>query len=311
MGLFLTIDDAAKIFQRIQMSKIDVSEELRGWKYSDYPVRPPSNSKISVGDLSLEFCQTGRLFFLRYVKKAKEAEKPLLARGRYIHSIFNTAITTAKRIILGGTVKDSSSFLISFLDESTKIKPALIKEFGLLSKWEGEEKLERIFNKIWSIAASAYSHQLDETVTRSPYLSLDGIVSNVVPMVTEFPLDGTYLGFQKSIRVDALLLPFLIVELKTREVKQEHKIGLTAYAMVFESIFNIPVDYALILNLKLDKEAEDIKVYEELVPITDSLRTMMIERRDSALRIIDENVDPGKPDYCSRECPYYEVCSKL
>jgi CRISPR-associated protein Csa1 len=310
MGLFPTIDDAVSLFQRIQMAKIEVSEELRGWKHSDYPLRPPSSSKISVGDLSLEFCRTGRLFFLRYVQKTKEVEKPLLARGKYIHSVFSAAITTAKRIILSESAKDGSSFLPIFQEEGIKVKSVLSKEFDFLSRSEGEERIGRLFDKIWGMAANTYSYQLDKTVTRSPYLSLDGIVSSVVPVLTEFPLDGTSLGFQKSIRVDALVLPSLIVEVKTREVKQEHKIGLAAYAMIFESLFSTPVDYALILNLRLDKEAKDMKVYEELVPISDSLRTATIERRDVALKIVDDGIDPGKPDSCSKDCPYYEACNR-
>jgi len=310
MGLFLTIDDAVSLFQRIQTSRIEVSEELRGWKYPDYPLRPPSSSKISVGDLSLEFCQTSRLFFLRHVQKTKGVEKPLLARGRYVHSIFSTAITTAKRIILNESAKDGSFFMKIFQEEGLRLKPALLREFDSLSRSEGKEKLERIFDRIWGMAANTYSYQLDKTVTRSPYLSLDGIVSNVVPVLTEFPLDGTSLGFQRSVRVDALLLPSLLVEVKTREVKQEHKIGLAAYAMVFESIFNIPVDYALLLNPRIDREARDLKVYEELVPISDSLRTATIEKRDLALKIVDDGVDPGKPEYCDINCPYYEICNK-
>lgn len=310
MGLFPTIDDSISIFQRIQLSKIEVSEELRGWKYSEYPLRPPSSSKISVGDLSLEFCPTGRLFFLRYVQKVRETEKLLLARGKYIHSIFSFAITTAKRIILSEAAKDGSTFMSLFQKEGEMVRTNLLKHFNSLSKLESSEGLERIFNRMWGIAASTYSYQLDKTVTRSPYLSLDGIVSNIVPVATEFPLDGTRLGFQKSVRVDALLLPSLIVEIKTREVKQEHKIGLAAYALVFESLFSIPVDYALILNIRLDK-AMDIKVYEELIPISDSLRAATIEKRDLALKIVDEGIDPGKPEYCNINCPYYEACNQI
>lgn len=310
MGLFLTIDDSINLFRRIQTSRIEVSEELRGWRYFDYPLRPPSSSKISVGDLSLEFCQTGRLFFLRQVERTGEIEKPLLARGKYIHGIFSAAITTAKRIILNEAARNGPSFLMAFQEEGSRVKSTLSREFAFIYKFEDEERLDRIFNRIWGMAANTYSYQLDKTVTRSPYLSLDGIVSNVVPVLTEFPLDGTYLGFQKSIRIDAILLPSLLVEVKTRELKHEHKIGLAAYAMVFESLFNMPVDYALILNLMVDRNAEDMKVYEELVPISDSLRTTTIERRDAALKIVDDGVDPGKPDICSSNCPYYEVCNK-
>jgi CRISPR-associated protein Csa1 len=310
MGLFLTIDDATSLFQRIQKTKIDVSEELRGWHYSEYPLRPPSSSKVSVGDLSLEFCSTGRLFYLRYVERKKEGKATTLIRGKFIHSIFSSAITVAKRVILNEDAKDSSSFSATFQEEGKKVKQSLFNEYSLLAEEEGSEKLERIFDKIWSMASSTYSYQLDKTATRSPYLSLDGIASNVVPVLTEFPLDGTYLGFQKSVRVDAFLLPSLIVELKTREVRPEHKIGLAAYAMTFESLFYVPVDYVLLLNLRINKDATDLKVYEELVAISDSLRTATIEKRDNALKIVDDAVDPGKPEVCSKDCPFYEVCNK-
>lgn len=310
MGLFLTVDDAISLFQRIQRTKIEVSEELRGWRYFEYPLRPPSSSKVSVGDLSLEFCPTGRLFYLRYVERKREGKAVTLLRGQFIHRIFSSAITTVKKVMLSEGVKDSSSFSFVFQEEGKKIKQNLLKEYNLLLKEDGSEKLERIFDKIWGMALSTYSYQLDKTITRSPYLSLDGIVSNVIPILTEFPLDGTYLGFQKSIRVDAFLLPSLIVELKTREIKPEHKFGLAAYAMVFESLFYVPIDYTLLINLRMNSDATDLKVYEELVAISDSLRTATIEKRDNALKIIDDAVDPGKPEVCSKDCPFYEVCNK-
>jgi len=52
----------------------------------------------------------------------------------------------------------------------------------------------------------------------------------------------------RILRIDAVLLPAILVELKTRAIKHEHEIALAGYALAFESQYEVPVDYALIVN---------------------------------------------------------------
>jgi len=68
----------------------------------------------------------------------------------------------------------------------------------------------------------------------------------VVPLVTEFPINGERVGLSRSLRADALVLPNLLVELKTRRPRPTFEAALAGYAITFESEYAVPVDRPLL-----------------------------------------------------------------
>ncbi|WP_256202699.1 CRISPR-associated protein Cas4 [Sulfuracidifex tepidarius] len=64
--------------RRTRSTPRSISEELRGWNWSEPPVYPPSTMTLGVSDLTNGLCPTGRFAFLKYTGKKVEV-KPLPA----------------------------------------------------------------------------------------------------------------------------------------------------------------------------------------------------------------------------------------
>ena len=121
--------------------------------------------------------------------------------------------------------------------------------------------------------------------------------------------EAEYHALNKAIRIDALLPPSTLIEVKTREVKPIYDVALAAYAIAFESQYEVPVNYAVLINLRFDRNYDSFKIYERAVPIGDALRQRFVEVRDGLTRIVEEREDPGLPERCDPECPYFRYCS--
>jgi CRISPR-associated protein Csa1 len=95
--------------------------------------------------------------------------------------------------------------------------------------------------------------------------------------VSEFPIDGSLLGFSSNIRADALLPPNILVEIKTRGPKHQHQ-QLAAYALAFESVYRVPVNHSLTVYVEID-EGGGLRRRERIVTISDQLRELRSPRR--------------------------------
>jgi CRISPR-associated protein Csa1 len=80
------------------------------------------------------------------------------------------------------------------------------------------------------------------------------------------------------------------------------------YALVFESVHEVPVDVCCIVYLSIENER--ITVRKDLFFANDELRQWWIEERDKKLEIVGERKDPGKPErsQCGEDCMYFNVC---
>ena len=134
------------------------------------------------------------------------------------------------------------------------------------------------------------------------------MTSLVTPFTTEFPVDGSLIGLSKTLRIDLMIYPNIIAEVKTRSWHSDYEIGLAAYALAFESQYEVPINYGVILMVRLDPSKRDFKLYEKIVRVSDGLRQAFIDRRDTYARIVEDSIDPGKAKKCSPDCPYIHVC---
>ncbi|MGB9730224.1 MAG: type I-A CRISPR-associated protein Cas4/Csa1 [Thermoprotei archaeon] len=297
--MFFTIEDLIKYSRMFRSMLVDVSEELRGWNWNVPPLIPAYPVKMSVSDLTNEFCGTGRFVYLKYVKRVQELLQPKLMRGKLIHDTITEASKMAKLLIYSGYIKN-------FREKFTESGERVYSNMNII----GVENSEEIFKMIWDYAADVFSSSLVRARSRSPYLSVDSIVALTVPGTNEYPVDGTLIGLTKTIRIDNLLPPSIIVEYKTREFQPVYEVALAAYALAYESQYEIPINYAILVNIKIDERRRDIKYYEKLVAISDSLRQQFIDLRDSLAKIVSDQIDPGKPKSCPVDCPYFKVCNE-
>ncbi|MCX8162865.1 MAG: type I-A CRISPR-associated protein Cas4/Csa1, partial [Candidatus Bathyarchaeota archaeon] len=259
---------------------------------------------INVSDLAGGFCSTDRHLYVRYVLRAREKPNFKLELGLFIHRVYHLASCKAKYIMYGGGLS-GEIFKESFKGLSDRCFEEAYVDFHVLKPGFAR----RIFDLIWGYASNIYSAALDRIRSMSPYISLDGLVNHTVPMTAEFPVDGSLIGLNRAIRIDAILTPCIIVELKTRRFKPDYEIGLAGYALALESQYEIPIDYAVVIEVRFDRGLKDMKLYERYVQISDELRERFIERRDYAMRVVVEEMDPGLPDRCSDDCPFLGVCS--
>jgi CRISPR-associated protein Csa1 len=297
--MFFTIEDIIRYSRMFRSIPVDISEELRGWNWNTPPLIPTYPIKMAVSDLTNDFCETGRFVYLKYVKRIPELSQPKLIRGKFIHDTITEASKTAKLLIYSGHI---DNFREKFIENGEIIYNNM--------NTTNIENAKEIFKMIWNYAADVFSSSLTRARSRSPYLSIDSIVALTVPGINEYPIDGTLIGLTKTIRIDNLLPPSIIVEYKTREYQPIHEITLAAYALAYESQYETPINHAILINIKIDEKRKDIKYYEKPIPISDTLRQQFIDLRDNLAKIINDQIDPGKPKNCSLDCPYFKICNK-
>lgn len=303
--MFYCFDDVVRFSRLFRRMPGEVSEELRGWMWSEYPLVPSYSVRLGVSDVAGGFCESGRFVYLKYVLRVKGDVSWRVEAGSLIHSVYSEAVRNAKSILYSCMDLEKCAFLEEFEARRVKVRERLFSNLKALDR----DLARRIFDVLWDYARDSYSSALHKVKTLSPYLSVDGAASMVIPVTTEYPVDGTLVGLSRAVRVDALLPPSTIVEIKTRELKPEYRVGLAAYALAFESQYEIPVNYAVLVNVKFNRDYTRFKVYEKPVLISDSLRQEFVEKRDELAAIVEEERDPGKPEKCDPECPYIKYCS--
>lgn len=293
--MFYSLQDIQSLLQKFKLLNIEIAEELRGWNWKSAPLLSTFENLINVSDIASINCDTNRFVYMKYILKAKKEEGLDLRIGALTHKLYSLAHQTARSLIYDEII-DPSKFYEAFIS----MKPSI--------KFEPKEIGSKITNAIWERAAHAFASNLSKAISRSIHLNIDSIASLTVPVMTEVSLDGYLLGFNRSVRIDGYAPPNLIIELKTGKLRESAEIGLAAYAVIFECIYCCPVNAGLLVNVVFDKGYENFQVFEKFLIIGDNLRTKLIERRDDALKIISEKIDPGLPEYCDPKCPYLKTC---
>lgn len=298
--MFFTLDDVRRFARVLRSLEVSVSDELRGWRWEEPPIRPSYGVQLTVSDVSGGFCETGRYVFLKYVKRLQGVPSPQLLRGRFIHDVISEAHRFAKMIIYRG-ILNPGRFRRKFMRIGVKV-------YRNLSKGLKGFDHRGIFKLLWRSAADTFSSSLARIRSQSPYLRVDSIASLAIPAHTEYPVDGSLIGLTRGIRIDAILPPAVLIEFKTREIKPESELGLAGYALAFENQYEIPVNHGVLIKLDIDEERSDFKVYEKLVPIVDSLRAEFLNVRENLAQIVEMQIDPGVSSTCDKACPYWGVC---
>jgi CRISPR-associated protein Csa1 len=304
--MFYSYEDIVRVNGVLSSIPSEVSEELRGWNWNKYPIIPPSRTQIAVSDIFNGFCDSLRFIYVKRILKEQQREVKRLEEGTLIHRAFGEAISVAKALILELGVEGYRDFRDMLMSRLVDKIDSLINTLKLINEDGIRYKniLKWLFNEAANIYAAAYSR----AVTSSYYLSPDGLISLVVPIISEFPIDGSLIGFSRNIRADALLPPNVLIEIKTRKPKHHHELQLASYALAFESIYRIPVNHSILVYLDIDDKRGMIRCSEKILTVSDQLRSEVIEKRDLAYKIVDESYDPGLPDTCDIYCPYLKVC---
>ena len=272
--------------------EVGVSSELRGWNWHRAPLKPYYDDvKLPMYAVCSKYCPTDRDIYLGFVEKASRTLNFKIALGKMLHGVVSDCL---------------QAFIqrkkLSFEDWCKKIRwneiPAKPEEVLPLAR------------KVWEYLIKQCEARYAEIEARQPYASEQDLIASTVPFLIEHKISGELLGLSGLLSVDCYdYLHAIMYDLKVAAEPQEwHRLAPVGYALVFESVHEIPIDICCIVYL--DVVNGRVIVKKDLFFASDELRNWWIEERDRKLEIVAERRDPGKPDatQCPKDCVYYQTC---
>jgi CRISPR-associated protein Csa1 len=164
--------------------------------------------------------------------------------------------------------------------------------------------------KVWSHLVKLCEARYAEIKARQPYASEQDLIASTVPFLIEHKISGELLGLSGLLSLDCYdYLHAIMFDLKvSSEPEDWHRLAPVGYALVFESVHEVPIDICCVVYLNMINNR--IVVKKDLFFASDELRNWWIEERDRKLEIVAERKDPGKSDkdQCPKDCMYYQVC---
>jgi CRISPR-associated protein Csa1 len=302
---FFSNEDNEKLtrFLLPKSREMQISEDLRGWNWSQPPLEPIYDLQLSVSDIASQYCPNGRDLFLKKVQGLKVPPNKSMLAGSFFHGILCDFIVKAKKLVyLYG--KDLKSVLQNLEASTQEIYEDQLRKIGPL------ESLSDLIEKAKILLAfeiRSFAFRFQEVLTRQPHLGTDALVFRVLPVVVEQRIDGSRLGLSRYLSCDAFYaFEPIIIDLKFGSKKEFHALGSTGYALVFESLFGFPVNICCIVYVSFSNN--ELKIEKDFHLISDELRMAFIEERDHRMRMVYEEIDPGLPDNCYEFCQFQTVC---
>jgi CRISPR-associated protein Csa1 len=249
------------------------------------------NVKLPMYQVSSKYCPTNRDVYLRHVEKKYVASSSRIALGKLFH----------------GVVSDC---LQAFLQHQDLNFEAWLQKVRWDEIGEKTEHVVESGRQVWDFVRKMCEAELAKFSCSQPRATELDLMKTAVPFLVEHKVSGELLGLSDVLSVDCFdYLRGIMFDLKVTGLKDEwHRLYSLGYALVFESIHEVPVD--ICCTVYLNVENSKINVQKDLFFANDELRQWWIEERDRKLEIVAERKDPGKPEssQCKEYCPYYSVC---
>jgi CRISPR-associated protein Csa1 len=286
-----------------------IAEDLRGWNWHSTELSPPHDIILPVWEVSDRYCETGRDVFLRHVQKISPPASEKMVSGRIYHQAMAELYPTAKRLIYTnglGICTDLAGVLMERLPEAVVEAEEQMASAG--AKAEEGKEVGMNLKKLWSFEVSRIVSSIYEYLGKYRYLSEDSLINHALPFVVEHKLDGQYLGLSSNLSADAINMGgMLICDLKTGQKKDFHRLSATGYALVYESLYEVPINIGCTVYLSFPKNHPTPHIERDFFIISDEVRQWFIEERDSKQDLIFYERDPGKC-HSPGSCRYREHC---
>lgn len=290
---FLSEIDHKKLINKIlpHAREVGVSDELRGWSWHKPPMKPYyEEEKIPMYSVCSKYCPTGRDVFLDRVE-GKEG-------------------VVAEKIILGVAIHRTVGAVISAFMEGEDLDfgrwyEDILRRKGVKRRLETIEKCSK---RVWGFALANCRSRFLNKVSQQPYASKRDSISTALPFLIEHRVSGELLGLSGILSIDCYdYLRGIVFDLKVSEEEREwYKLSPTGYAIVLESIYEVPVDVGCTVYVKFQDDR--LVISKDLFFISDDLRSWWVEERDHKLEIVAQKKDPGIPNICYDECMYWSEC---
>ena len=271
---------------------VGVTEELRGWSWDNSPLKPYHDVKLPMYSICSKYCPTSRDVYLRHVLKKKGEMTYPVSLGSVTHAAINESYRQVRR----------KNFNLDFEEwyDSQKFETHIQGNLEIIKKYAG---------MVWKHVLTNAESKFRDAMSSQPYSTEEDMIATSAPFLIEHKISGELIGCSGILSVDCYdYLHNIMFDVKTGIKKEEvnpYKLYATGYALVFESIYEVPVDIGctVFLNFKDDR----LLVERDLFHISDDLRSWWIEERDKKLEMVYEEKDPGMAQ-CKRKCMHEAVC---
>ena len=292
MVYYLTPLEHKKLISNLlpKARQVGISPELRGYSWHSEPLKPYYDVKIPMYAVCGKYCPTDRDIYLKFVEGKEGKATHEISLGSAMH---DTVHSLYQKIRVG-------EWNLQFAEwwESSNIERQLTGNI---------EAIRTCSEQCWNFVLSNAHSKFISTLSEQPYASEDDALFTAVPFMVEHKISGELLGLSGILSLDGYdYLHNIIFDLKVAaKPKDFHRLYPTGYALVFESVHEVPIDIGctVYVNFKGNRMLVD----RDLFMITDDLRSWWIEERDHKAELIAERRDPGKAAHCGR-CLYQGAC---
>jgi CRISPR-associated protein Csa1 len=301
---------------RLELQRVSISDELRGWSWDSPPVEPPLKSLyISLSELASRYCETLRDIYLRRVEHVSPPPSLKMVEGLIYHKIASEATVQVKEILFRKKGVSGYDVIKMFIPKIKKLCEEIIKETVdstnlKVNDCEYLDMLDKSINLYRFLIVQAAA-QIDKIQSKFKYVDVDSLVNLAIPPIVERKVDGSMLGLSKELSVDIYTPAYAVADIKTGEIRSFHKYALTGYALALEADEEVAVNIGLTIYIKMKNGKPVPSVDNRYYVISDELRREFIDIRDEAFEIVENEKDPGKPPLCPSYCPYFEVCRRM
>jgi CRISPR-associated protein Csa1 len=278
-----------------------VADELRGWNWPQPPLKAIYDHPLGVSEVAAGYCPTGRDVYLRRVTGARTLPGRLFNDGQALHRAVADAFTDAKRLIYRYGVD-----CLPYLEQLSSRSSAEVAEVES-PNGSAADTLGSPIQLVRAFEMRRIIERVEAVLAKHRSIGADALAALALPVHVELRVDGRYLGLSQHLAVDAVTFPEgIVMELKSGSAEPFHRLTTTGYALVLESLFEVPIDIGCIVYVRI-KDGR-LTVERDFHPIDDSLRQTFIEQRDDKMRMIEHEFDPGLPPVCRATCPFLGVC---
>ncbi|HSW58292.1 MAG TPA: type I-A CRISPR-associated protein Cas4/Csa1 [Dehalococcoidales bacterium] len=303
---FLNEEEKRLLLRRIlpQARQKDIAHELRGWNWDKPPLSPIYDGvKLGVADIANNYCPTNRDLYLRRVMGVKMAPNRPMLEGGLLHEMLCRMVIAIKRVIYLHGVNCLKQ--LEALDRS-QFFSVLDRANGIL----GPEDITLIKTKLeilWDYEYHNIYSRLQNVLSAQPRIGPDAMVALALPVTVEQKLNGSFLGLSAHLSADAFVFSEpMVVDFKFGQKEKFHKLSVTGYALVMESLYEYPINAGCIVYPSF--AGDRLTIERDFCFIDDELRQWFIEERDERMRMVHEEIDPGLAKQCPEICSLWQEC---
>lgn len=290
-----------------QTRESGVAEELRGWNWDQPPLQTVYDVPLGVFEVAGHYCAKDRdLYFRRVEHRSGTPTLPML-EGNLLHELLAWVITRSKRYVYAEGIGRLSGMPENVLIEGTAWLKQ--KKLTLVPAWPtgGWEKVEERAQALLRFEAERVWSRVQEALLHQPYIQEDALVAQALPVVVEQKLNGRFLGLSGMLSTDALTYAEpIVVDIKFGPRRDFYRLATAGYALVLEALHDFPVNMGCIVYAQYKQGRWMVE--RDLHIIGDELRQRFIEERDEKMRLVYEEVDPGRTPDCRVDCAYAADC---